>query len=156
MAWSRARGEFADHDKTRQRCRDERQSRYSVCRGGALDAPALPVHADRKSFQQILVRLVSNASKYSADGGMITLGADRDGSRVRIWVRDTGVGIAQDEMKRVFEPFFQVESGKTRRYSGIGLGLTIARDLARRMEGEVTLASQLGSGTTATVVLPAA
>jgi signal transduction histidine kinase len=59
-------------------------------------------------------------------------------------------------MKRVFEPFFQAERGKTRRFAGIGLGLTIARDLAHRMEGDVTIASKLGSGTTATVVLPAA
>jgi len=135
--------------------RPELQRRHFVLKRH-VDVPALTVHADRKSLQQILLRLVSNASKYSADGGMITLGADRDGSRVRIWVHDTGVGISQDELKRVFEPFFQVESGKTRRYSGIGLGLTIARDLARRMEGEVTLASQIGRGTTATVVLPAA
>ncbi|HZI43019.1 MAG TPA: MASE1 domain-containing protein [Gemmatimonadaceae bacterium] len=118
--------------------------------------PKLAVHADPKSLQQILVSLLSNASKYTDDGGMITLGAERQGTRVRIWVRDTGVGIPQEEIKRVFEPFFQAERGPTRRYSGVGLGLTIARDLARRMEGELTIASTVGRGTTASVVLPAA
>jgi signal transduction histidine kinase len=121
-----------------------------------LALPRLAVHADRRSLRQILVNLIANASKYTADGGKITLGADRDGSTVRIWVRDTGVGISGEELQRVFEPFFQSERGLTRRYSGVGLGLTIARDLARRMEGDVTLASTVGSGTTATVVLPAA
>jgi len=116
----------------------------------------LAVHADPKSLQQILISLLSNASKYTDDGGMITLGAERQGARVRIWVRDTGVGIPQEEIKRVFEPFFQADRGPTRRYSGIGLGLTIARDLARRMEGELTIASTVGRGTTASVVLPAA
>ena len=52
---------------------------------------------------------------------------------MRIWVRDTGIGIRKEEIERVFEPFFQADSGTTRQYSGIGLGLTIARDLARRM-----------------------
>ena len=116
----------------------------------------LAVQADARSLQRILVSLLSNASKYTQDGGTITLGAQREGTKVRIWVRDTGVGIPQEEIQRVFEPFFQADRGPTRRYSGIGLGLTIARDLARRMEGEVTIASQLGSGTTASVLLPAA
>ena len=121
-----------------------------------LARPELAVQADPKSLQQILVTLLSNAAKYTGDGGMITLGAKPEGERVRIWISDTGVGIPQAEIKRVFEPFFQAERGTTRRYSGIGLGLTIARDLARRMEGEVTIASELGSGTTASVILPAA
>lgn len=121
-----------------------------------LSRPRLAVQADPKSLQQILVTLLSNASKYTHDGGMITLGAKREGPRVRIWVSDTGVGIPKEEIKRVFEPFFQAERGRTRRYSGVGLGLTIARDLARRMEGEVTITSEVGSGTTAAVVLPGA
>jgi signal transduction histidine kinase len=121
-----------------------------------LPPSALTVRADRRGLQQILVNLLSNASKYTGDGGTITLGADRDGSRVRVWVRDTGVGIAPGELQRVFEPFFQAERGTTRRYEGVGLGLTIARELARRMDGEVTIASRVGSGTTASVLLPAA
>jgi signal transduction histidine kinase len=122
----------------------------------ALAPPQLTVHADPQSLQQILLRLLSNASKYTKDGGTITLGADRDGATVRIWVADTGIGISSQEIKRVFEPFVQGERGTTRRYSGIGLGLSIARTLARRMKGELTIASTEGSGTTASVVLPAA
>jgi signal transduction histidine kinase len=118
--------------------------------------PKLTVRADPKSLQQILVNLLSNAAKYTEDGGTITLGAKRNGATVRIWVRDTGIGIDQEEIKKVFEPFFQAERGSTRRYAGIGLGLTIARDLARRMAGDVTIESKVGRGTTASLVLPAA
>ena len=121
-----------------------------------LSWPRVAVQADPKSLQQILITLLSNASKYTEEGGMITLGAKPEGPRVRIWISDTGVGIPQAEIKRVFEPFFQAERGPTRRYAGVGLGLTIARDLARRMAGEVTIASEVGAGTTASVVLPAA
>jgi len=121
-----------------------------------LARPDLAVRADPKSLKQILASLLSNASKYSADGGTITLGADDDGQKVRIWVRDNGIGIREEQLHRVFEPFFQADSSTTRQYSGVGLGLSIARDLARRMGGEVTLASEVGKGTTATVILPAA
>jgi signal transduction histidine kinase len=121
-----------------------------------LGRPQLAVHADPKSLEQILMSLLSNATKYTSDGGEITLGATAEGRQVRIWVRDTGVGISQAEIDRVFDPFFQADRGRTRRFAGVGLGLTIARDLARRMKGEITIASKPGSGTTASVVLPAA
>ena len=118
--------------------------------------PGLSVQADAKSLQQILMRLMSNASKFSKDGGTVTLGAERENNMVRIWIHDAGAGISQQELDKVFEPFFQAERSTTRRVSGIGLGLTIARDLARRMDGEVMLSSEPGHGTTASVLLPAA
>ncbi|MBW8769294.1 MAG: MASE1 domain-containing protein [Gemmatimonadetes bacterium] len=121
-----------------------------------LADPRLGAYADPKMLEQILAALVSNAVKYTGEGGTITLGAERDDDKVCIWVRDTGIGIKKEEMTRVFEPFFQADSGTTRQYSGVGLGLTIARDLARRMHGEVTLTSKEGKGTSAMVVLPAA
>ena len=121
-----------------------------------LARPELTVRADPKSLQQILASLLSNASKYTGEGGTIRLGAEGDGEKVRIWVRDTGIGIGEEEIQRVFEPFFQADASTTRQYSGVGLGLSIARDLARRMGGEVTIASEAGKGTTASVALPAA
>jgi signal transduction histidine kinase len=122
----------------------------------ALTPPDLAVRADPKSLQQILGSLLSNACKFTGEGGTITLGADGDGEKVRILVRDTGIGIREEQIQRMFEPFFQADGGTTRQYAGVGLGLTIARDLARRMGGEVTLASEVGKGTTASVILPAA
>jgi signal transduction histidine kinase len=131
------------------------EEHHSVIERSAI-RQGLMVRADPKSLQQILMRLLSNASKFGKDGGRVTLGADREGDVVRIWVRDDGAGISREEIDRVFEPFFQSDHAMTRRVSGIGLGLTIARDLAHRMDGEVELSSEPGRGTTASVLLPAA
>jgi signal transduction histidine kinase len=114
----------------------------------------LSVRADPEKLRQILLNFVANAIKFTPEGGRIRLGADHIGELVRIWVSDTGIGIPVDRIEQVFEPFFQVESGPTRRYPGIGLGLAIARDLARAMDGEVRLESIVGKGSTASVRLP--
>ena len=122
------------------------------------ELPRMPlsVRADRNGLQQLLMSLVSNASKYTKDGGVITLGAERIDERVRIWVRDTGIGIPQEKLDQIFEPFVQAERGPTRQFDGVGLGLTIARHLARGMAGELNITSEEGAGTTASVLLPAA
>lgn len=124
----------------------------------------LQVRADPGRLRQILLNLLTNAIKFTGSGGTITLGAGADqangsgaqgsGFMVEIWVRDTGIGIPKDQLTRVLEPFVQVESGNTRRYPGVGLGLSIARDLARAMDGDLRLESSLDEGTTATLVLP--
>jgi len=119
----------------------------------ACDA-AISVKADPEKLRQILLNFVANAIKFTGPNGHIRVGAEREASSVRIWVSDTGIGIPADQLARVFEPFFQVESGPTRRYPGIGLGLAIARDLARAMGGEVRLDSAVGKGSTFSVVLP--
>lgn len=116
---------------------------------------ALSVRADPEKVRQILLNFVANAIKFTAPGGRIRVGAERLGESVRIWVCDTGIGIPSDQVVRVFEPFFQVEQGPTRRYPGIGLGLAIARDLARAMDGDVLLESTLGEGSTVSLRLPA-
>jgi signal transduction histidine kinase len=71
-------------------------------------------------------------------------------------VRDTGSGIPADRLQAIFEPFVQVDGGHTRTHSGVGLGLAISRDLARAMGGELTVESELGVGSTFTIVLPLA
>jgi signal transduction histidine kinase len=75
---------------------------------------------------------------------------------VRVWVKDTGIGIPSDQLNNVFDPFYQVDRGPTRKYPGMGLGLAIARDLARAMKGDVWLESTPGQGSTAWLALPAA
>jgi signal transduction histidine kinase len=133
--------------------RPELQRKEFVFRRLPVDA-ALLVIADPKKLQQILLNLLSNAAKYTSDGGTIALGAERSGANVRMWVQDTGIGIAEEQLEKVFEAFFQVDRGTKRRFPGVGLGLTIARDLARRMGGDIRLESKLGEGTTASLVLP--
>ncbi|HMG96239.1 MAG TPA: HAMP domain-containing sensor histidine kinase, partial [Gemmatimonadaceae bacterium] len=117
--------------------------------------PALSVRADPEKLRQILVNFLANAMKFTPTGGSIVVGADRRDGLVRIWVSDSGVGIPSDQIERVFEPFFQVERGTTRRYQGIGLGLAISSDFARAMDGEVRLESTVGKGSIASVLLPA-
>lgn len=116
----------------------------------------LTVQADPDKLAQILLNLVSNAVKYSHEGSAVEVGAQPDNGVVRLWVRDTGIGIPSDKLDTVFEPFFQVDRGHARRYTGVGLGLTIARDLARAMGGDVTIESRLGEGTCVSLRLPSA
>ena len=115
----------------------------------------LSVSADPEKLRQILLNFLANAVKFTGPGGRIRVGAEDEGEFVRIWVSDTGIGIPGDHIARVFEPFFQGEQGPTRRYPGIGLGLSIARDMARAMGGEVALESAVGKGSTVAVRLPA-
>jgi signal transduction histidine kinase len=116
---------------------------------------SLRVRADPEKLRQILTNLLENAVKFTDDAGRITVGAVRDRDTIRVSVRDTGIGIPADQLTRVFEPFFQVSGGMTRRYPGVGLGLAIARDLARAMDGDVSIESRVGEGSTATLMLPA-
>jgi signal transduction histidine kinase len=116
----------------------------------------LSVRADPEKLRQILLNFLANAIKFTGQGGRIKVGTEDRGEFVKIWVSDTGIGIPSDQISHVFEPFFQVERGPTRRYPGIGLGLAIARDLAAAMDGEVRLESAVGEGTTVSVLLPGA
>jgi PAS domain S-box-containing protein len=112
------------------------------------------VFADPHRLQQILLNLLTNAVKYTPAGGSIAVSCEGDQERVRIRVRDTGIGIAPEDLTRIFAPFVQVEARTASR--GIGLGLAISRDLARAMSGDVTAESTPGAGSVFTIELPAA
>ena len=119
-------------------------------------APGLVVMADRQRLQQILVNLVGNAIKFTSENGMIRVGAEKDTTMASVFIQDTGKGIPTDRLQAIFEPFVQVEDSLTRTATGAGLGLAISRDLARAMGGDLTVDSELGKGSTFTVVLPLA
>jgi PAS domain S-box-containing protein len=131
-------------------------------------APGLAVRADREKLQQILLNLLGNAVKFTdaRDGvpgrievtcaGALAEGPGEGSGRVAIRVRDTGEGIAPEELERIFEPFVQADQRLTRPHAGVGLGLAISRDLARGMGGELTAESTPGVGSTFTLVLPRA
>jgi signal transduction histidine kinase len=112
--------------------------------------------ADRDKLQQILINLLSNAVKFTPRDGTITLACDAEGDRVRVHVRDTGVGIPDDKLDAIFEPFVQVGKSSGMAKGGTGLGLAISRDLARLMQGELTVRSRMGEGTEFTLALPRA
>jgi signal transduction histidine kinase len=119
-----------------------------------VDLPRLK--SDRQKLKQILVNLLSNALKYTKDGTVeITAEHENPGGRITLRVRDTGVGIAPEDHTRIFEPFQQAKRVITRPQGGTGLGLAISRRLARMLGGDIAVQSQLGAGSTFTVVIPA-
>jgi signal transduction histidine kinase len=115
------------------------------------DIPVL--HTDRQLLERVMSNLLDNALKYSDDGAMCELGARAEGELV-FWVRDRGIGMAPEELDRIFERFYQVDSSATRRFRGAGLGLSMVRDLVRHLGGSVQVESALGEGSTFTVHLP--
>ena len=121
----------------------------------ATDLPSdtPPVRADPVRLRQILTNLLSNAVKFT-DAGEIVLGARTDGESVDITVRDTGVGIAADELPKVFDLFYRANDGD--RAGGAGIGLFLSRQLAELMQGRLAVASEAGVGSTFTVSLPTA
>ncbi|CAN5819338.1 hypothetical protein BH23GEM9_BH23GEM9_15690 [soil metagenome] len=116
----------------------------------------LLVWADPERAEQILLNLLGNAMKFTAAGSRITVSATVDGAHALISVADTGAGIPSQRLATIFDPFVQVESGMVREHGGVGLGLSISRDLARAMGGDVRAESSVGIGSIFTLVLPLA
>ncbi|MER9327644.1 HAMP domain-containing sensor histidine kinase [Mesorhizobium sp. M0488] len=112
------------------------------------------INADRRAVQQILINLVSNAIKFTPDGGDVVVGAKRIGSRLHFWVRDTGIGIAEEDFANLGKPFMQIQNDYTRRFEGTGLGLSLVKGLVALHEGTMTIESMPGEGTTVTISLP--
>jgi signal transduction histidine kinase len=112
------------------------------------------VHADPEKLQQILINLLTNALKYTAPGGQITLECRVADGVAMVSVRDTGRGIAADKLATIFDPFVQVDRSLHTSESGVGLGLAISRELARAMGGDLAVESVVGSGSTFTLRLP--
>jgi two-component system cell cycle sensor histidine kinase PleC len=114
------------------------------------------LHIDPVKVAQAFSSVLSNAIKFTPPGGSIEIDSDlnKDGS-LSIWFRDTGPGIAPEEIERVLQPFAQAEDHLTRQNSGLGLGLPIARALIRLNGGDLMLSSEVGVGTTVEIRLPA-
>ncbi len=114
------------------------------------------VNGDRDRIQQVLINVVSNAIKYTPDGGRIELTAGVSGEMVWAKVRDNGIGIPEKDLPRLFERFYRVDKARSRESGGTGLGLSIASEILRQHKGEIAIDSVYGKGTTVTVTLPAA
>jgi signal transduction histidine kinase len=118
--------------------------------------PSLVARADPVKLRQILINALGNAIKFTPPHGSVELWASRSDDTISICVSDTGIGIPADKIERVFDPFFQGQSGTTREYSGVGLGLSISRDFARAMGGDIKIQSAPNEGCIVTIELPAA
>jgi len=116
--------------------------------------PDLTVHADREKTQQILLNLITNGAKYTNAGGRVTVSSQSRNGTALISVTDTGPGIPDKMLSQIFEPFVQLDRRLNQPREGVGLGLTISRDLARAMGGDLTVDSKMGVGSTFTLALP--
>ncbi|MEU4562209.1 HAMP domain-containing sensor histidine kinase [Actinoplanes sp. NPDC023936] len=131
---------------------------------GAAEAGGVVLHsagisdielfADPVRLRQLLGNLVGNAVRYTPPGGSVTLEAGLSGNHLLVTVTDTGIGIAAEDLPRIFERFWRADASRTRGTGGSGLGLAIARQLAQAHHGEITVASRPGTGSRFTVHLP--
>ena len=117
--------------------------------------PPVAVMADADQLGRAMVHLLSNAVKFTHRGGVLVRCAV-EGRRALVEVRDTGIGIPPDDLARIFEDFHQLDQGSTRRYAGLGLGLTLVRTVVVAHRGEVAVESEPGTGSSFTITLPLA
>jgi signal transduction histidine kinase len=117
---------------------------------GALDE----IVADERKFKQILLNLLTNAVKFTPDGGRVDVIARRVDDHLEVAVRDTGIGIAEGDQEAVFEAFRQVGRHYTNKQEGTGLGLTLTRRFVELHGGRIRLQSAPGNGSTFTFTIP--
>jgi signal transduction histidine kinase len=132
----------------------ERAQRHGIQLGLKLDKRLGELQADERKFKQIVVNLLSNAVKFTQDGGRVDVSAKLDTDKVEVAVKDTGIGIAPEDHKAVFEEFKQVGRDYTRKAEGTGLGLALTKRFVELHGGEIRLESAPGKGSTFTFTLP--
>lgn len=112
------------------------------------------IRSDRNKVKQILLNLLSNAVKFTPKGGSITISATGRDGRLELRVMDTGIGIAKENLDKIFDEFRQVDGSSTREYGGTGLGLAITRRLVKLLGGEIGVESEIGKGSTFIINIP--
>jgi len=112
------------------------------------------IRGDRARIEQVIMNFVSNAIKYTSNGGRIIISAGKTDDVVWVSVRDNGIGIPKEDASRVFDRFYRVDKARSRESGGTGLGLSIASEIVNRHNGKINLQSRLGKGTTITMSLP--
>lgn len=116
--------------------------------------PPVTLRADEDLLLQLLLNLLDNAIKHTPSGGQVTAGWSTDSTRVELWVRDTGAGIAPEHLTHVFDRFYRADKARSRAQGGVGLGLSICRWIAEAHGGTISVESEPGQGSTFTVHIP--
>jgi len=115
----------------------------------------LEVFADRDKMEQVFQNVLSNAIKYTSEGGRIFVKGEKAGNQVCVSVEDTGIGIPKEDLPRIFERFYRVDKTRSRELGGTGLGLSIAREIVLAHDGDIEVQSEPGKGTVVIIKLPA-
>ncbi len=119
-----------------------------------LDEDLPRIKGDRARLEQVFLNVLSNAVKYTPDGGVIDITGGREANTVWIKIKDNGIGIPQEDLARIFDRFYRVDKARSRQSGGTGLGLSIAREIVVRHGGDIRIESETGEGTVVTVILP--
>ncbi len=122
----------------------------------SFQRPLPNILADQARMEQVIANVISNAVKYNRPGGRVEVSAFVEGDQVAVRVKDTGIGIPQEDIPRLFERFYRVDKARSRERSGTGLGLAIAKEIVEQHNGTIQVESQLDQGTAVTIRIPAA
>ena len=131
----------------------ERATRRGIALGATIDSPVGSIRADERKIKQVVLNLLSNALKFTAEGGRIDIGATMNDGMVEVSVADTGVGIAPEDQEAVFEEFRQVGTAD-KKVEGTGLGLALCRKFVELHGGRIWVKSRVGQGSRFTFTLP--
>ena len=122
----------------------------------SFQRPLPNILADQARMEQVIANVISNAVKYNRPGGRVEVSAFVEGDQVAVRVKDTGIGIPQEDIPRLFERFYRVDKARSRERGGTGLGLAIAKEIVEQHNGTIQVESQLDRGTAVTIRIPAA
>ncbi len=120
----------------------------------ALPGEPIRVYGDRARIEQVIINVMTNAVRYTPSGGTVTMELDRTEAMAEVRVRDTGIGIPEEDLPHIFDRFYRVDKARSRAMGGTGLGLSIAYEIVKRHEGQIRIESKVGEGTTVHICLP--
>ena len=152
VRFSLAEAVTAVYEAQRMDAENHRHTFTLVCPEG----DELLMDGDRERIEQVVMNIVSNAIKYTPDGGNIRLEAARKGEKLSVRVCDNGIGIPEKDLPHLLERFYRVDKARSRQSGGTGLGLAIAREILNLHHGTIRIESVFGEGTDVHIALPAA